>query len=90
MSRINVHPFLFFLESYLRGLKIPKDASPIERENHVLAMYSVRIIRSMFSEKRQLIGTVCKTPAMGRGEVIDIITQLFPHCKTPAMGSRSE
>jgi len=90
MSRINIHPLLAFLENYLRGLKIPGDASRIEKENYILALQCVKILRSLYSEKWPVIGTVCKTPAMGRGEAIDVITEFFPHCKTPAMGGRSE
>jgi hypothetical protein len=84
MTRIiNIHPLLFFLEGYLKGLPIPKDAPRIEKENQTLALGCVKILRAMYSEKSPVIGGGCNTPAMGRGEV----TRILPgQCLTPTMG----
>jgi len=87
MTRIiNIHPLLFFLEGYLNGLPIPKDAPKIEKENQALALQCVKVLRAMCSEKLEKIGGGCKTPNMGRGEVIKILESVFRGCWTPNMG----
>jgi len=87
MTRIiNVHPILIFLESYLQGLRIPKDAPRIEKENHALALQCVKVLRAMCSESRRAIGPNCKTPAMGRGEVRRVLESILHGCWTPTMG----
>jgi hypothetical protein len=87
MTRIiNVHPILIFLESYLRRQRIPKDAPRIEKENHLLALQCVAVLRAMCSERRLMPGGNCKTPAMGRAEVRRILESILHGCWTPTMG----
>jgi hypothetical protein len=76
---IKVNRLVFYLEGYLHELKLPKDATKIEKQKLEIAKLCATLLKETFMAPFPP-KPGCKTPWYG--------ANFLWHCKTPWMGGR--